>query len=150
VFFSFTFGGECLSLAAALATMKKLQRDPVIGTMKSRGKKLMDGVRELIARHGAGHIFEMSGHPAWSFLLVKDVPPYTQWQIKTLFLQEVFARGILTLGTHNISYAHSDSDVDRLLDVYDEVFPVVKEAVGGRALDSFLRCRPLEPLFKIR
>ncbi|MBP0533153.1 aminotransferase class III-fold pyridoxal phosphate-dependent enzyme, partial [Mycobacterium tuberculosis] len=29
IFFSFTFGGETLSLAAALATMRKLERDPV-------------------------------------------------------------------------------------------------------------------------
>lgn len=150
VFFSFTFGGEALSLAAALATMNKLQREPVIETMKCRGEKIMAGVRELVGWCGAGHIFSLSGHPSWSFLLIKDVPPYTQWQIKTLFLQEVFARGILTLGTHNVSYSHSETDVARLLDVYGQVLPMIKDAVDNCCLERFLRCRPLEPLFKIR
>ncbi|MFZ5632097.1 MAG: aminotransferase class III-fold pyridoxal phosphate-dependent enzyme [Bacillota bacterium] len=150
VFYSFTFGGEALSLAAALATMNKLQREPVIENMKSQGEKVMAGVRKLIGQHEAGHIFSLSGHPAWSFLTIKDVPPYTQWQIKTLFLQEMFARGILTLGTHNMSYSHSDSDVGRLLNVYGKVFPIIKDAVDNRSLENILRCRPLEPLFKIR
>src|SRR4030067_1193023 len=33
VFFSFTFGGETLSLAASLATMSKLQKEPVLETI---------------------------------------------------------------------------------------------------------------------
>src|SRR3569832_543822 len=33
IFFSFTFGGETLSLAAALATMRKLEREPVVNVL---------------------------------------------------------------------------------------------------------------------
>ena len=43
----------------------------------------------------------------------------------------MFERGILTLGTHNISYAHSNEDIDRLLQVYDEVLAVPRK--GGDA-----------------
>jgi len=150
VFFSFTFGGETLSLAASLATMNKLQRQPVIQTMKQQGHRILHGAQALIDHHGINHILSLSGDPAWSFLLIKDVEPYSQWEIKTLFLQEMFARGILILGSHNISYSHSDTDVDRLLAVYDEVFPILKEAVDDRMLEQSLRCSPLKPLFKIR
>ncbi|KKM12353.1 aminotransferase class III [Clostridiales bacterium PH28_bin88] len=150
IFFSFTFGGEALSLAAALATMTKLQQQPVVETMTTQGLKVRAGVRELIDRHGIHHIVSLSGHPTWSFLLIKDAGPYSQWEIKTLFLQEMFARGILTLGTHNMSYAHGDAEVTQLLDAYNEVFPVLREAVDGLALGKYLRCKPLEPLFKLR
>ncbi|MCL6557415.1 MAG: aminotransferase class III-fold pyridoxal phosphate-dependent enzyme [Firmicutes bacterium] len=150
VFFSFTFGGEALSLAAALATMTKLQREPVIETLKTQGQKVVTGLKNLIARHQINHIVSISGHPSWSFLNIKDVPPYTQWEIKTLFLQEMFARGILTLGTHNMSYSHSDADVAKLLAVYEEVFLVLKDAVDHGNLKKYLRCQPLVPLFKIR
>lgn len=150
VFFSFTFGGETLSLAAALATMNKLQRQPVTETMKTQGRKVLEGTQALIDRHGAGHIISLSGHPTWSFLLFKDAGPYSQWEIKTLFLQEMFARGILILSTHNMSFSHSDTDIGRLLSVYGEVFPILKDAVDGSALERRLRCKPLEPLFKIR
>lgn len=150
VFFSFTFGGEALSLAAALATMKKLKEQPVIATMKRYGTQLKSGIQERIQRHGAGHIVAISGHPAWTFMAFTDVAGYSQWQVKTLFLQEMFARGILTFGTHNMSYAHTDVEIGRLLVVYDEVLPLLKDAVDNRTLEKQLRCAPLEPLFKLR
>jgi len=149
VFFSFTFGGETLSLAAALATMEKIQREPVIEHLRTQGKKIQEGLRERIRRYGCDAFLEIGGHAAWSFFIIKDHSPYTAWQIKTLYLQEMFARGILTLGTHNMSYAHSDEDVQRLLDAYDEVLQTLKTAVGGK-LEQLLVCKPLEPLFKIR
>jgi len=150
IFFSFTFGGEALSLAASLATLAKLKREPVVATMRQRGERLMKGAEGLLRRHGMGELLTVSGHPSWSFLNFRDQGGYSLYEIKTLFLQEVFARGILTLGTHNISYAHSESDVDRLLKVYDEVFPLLKAAVAERRLAQLLRCKPLEPLFKLR
>ncbi|WP_078430398.1 aminotransferase class III-fold pyridoxal phosphate-dependent enzyme [Alkalihalobacterium alkalinitrilicum] len=150
VFYSFTFGGEALSLAASYATMSKLQHYPVIDTLKSQGEKVITGIQSLIQKHHMSHILSITGHPSWSFLLFKDVRQYNQWEIKTLFLQEVFARGILSLGTHNMSYAHTDQDIVRLLQVYDEVFSVIKEAVDQSKMDKFLKCNPLKPLFKLR
>jgi len=104
VFFSFTFGGETLSLAASLATMTKLQQQPVVQTIRKQGKKLMDGVTCLIERHDVSHILQISGDPSWSFLTFNHVTTHTEWEIKTLFLQEIFARGVLCIGTHNMSY----------------------------------------------
>jgi glutamate-1-semialdehyde 2,1-aminomutase len=150
IFFSFTFGGETLSLVAALATINKLQREPVIETMTARGKAIISRVQSAIEHHGVDRIFSLSGHPTWSFLLIEDVTPYSQWQIKTLFMQEMFARGILTFGTHNLSYAHHEADIDRLLAVYDEVLPLIGKAVESQQLELYLRCQPLEPLFKVR
>jgi glutamate-1-semialdehyde aminotransferase/spore coat polysaccharide biosynthesis protein SpsF (cytidylyltransferase family) len=150
IFFSFTFGGEALSLAAALATMKKLQREPVIETLSSRGKTLIDGADELIRRHGVANILRTAGNPTWTFLLMQDAAPYTQWQLKTLFMQEMLARGVLTLGTHNMCYAHSDQDVAETLKAYDAVFPMMRDAVDNRRLDEMLHCSTLQPLFAVR
>jgi len=150
VFFSFTFGGETLSLAASLATMKKLQREPVIETMRTIGGKILDGLGKCIQANDAGHFLSTGGKPVWSFLVIKDTPAYSSWKIKTLFLQEMFKRGVLTIGTHNVSYAHSRSDVERLLEVYQEVVPILKDAVDNRRLEQYLECKPLEPLFKVR
>lgn len=150
VFFSFTFGGETLSLAAAQATLHKLQTQAVVARLYAQGTKVLEGLCTLLERHRAGHLFALSGNPVWSFFIIKDTPPYSQWEIKTLYLQEMFARGILALGTHNMSFAHGDADVARLLAAYDEVLPLLKEAVDGQRLHELLRCRPLEPLFRVR
>lgn len=150
VFFSFTFGGETLSLAAALATLEKLQREPVLDTIRQRGEQLMSGLQALLVKHHADALFSVAGDPTWSFLLPKEVAPYSIWELKTLFLQEMFARGVLTLGTHNLSYAHSEADIQQLLAVYDDVLPLLVQAVTQQTLLQQLRCQPLEPLFKVR
>ncbi len=150
VFFSFTMGGETLSLAAALATMQKLVREPVIATLKERGERLSRGLSQRLDRHGVGDFIGHSGHPTWSFLNFSDAAGATSWEIKTLWLQEIFERGILSLGTHNLSYSHTNEDIDRLLAVYDEVLPFIAKAVREGAVRQYLRCEPLIPLFRVR
>jgi glutamate-1-semialdehyde 2,1-aminomutase len=150
IFFSFTFGGETLSLVAANATMTKLQQEPVLETMKNQGLKVMQGVEKLLAENELRDVISVTGHPSWSFLNFNDIASYTSWEIKTLFLQEMFARGILILGTHNMNYCHSNEDIAILLDAYSEVLAIIKEALDNESLDKMLRCKPLEPLFKLR
>lgn len=150
IFFSFTFGGEALSLAASMATMCKMQKFPVTQTIRAQGLKVIDGVKRIIEKHNVSDIFSISGNPSWSFIIIKDTGKYSQWKIKTLFLQEILSRGILTIGTHNMSYSHSDGDINRLFEVYDEILPLIRDSVKNQDLEAKLRCKPLEPLFKIR
>jgi glutamate-1-semialdehyde 2,1-aminomutase len=150
VFFSFTFGGETLSLAAAKAVIDKMRREPVLATIHRRGQAVIDGLTECIGRHEVQGFCRVSGHPAWSFFHIADAAPYGAYELKSLYLQEMFARGLLTLGTHNISYAHTESDVERLLDAYDEVLPILRAAVERGDLHDRLEGEPLQPLFKVR
>ena len=62
----------------------------------------------------------------------------------------MFAAGILSLGTHNLSAAHTEADIDRLLACYAELLPDIAElAIDGR-LTERLRTEPLVPLFSVR
>ena len=150
IFFSFTFGGETLSLAAALAALTKLKREPVIQRLYDQGQKIISGLQHRIVAAGAENFLSVSGNPTWSFLIIKNVGAYSQWEIKTLFLQEMFARGVLTIGTHNLSFSHSDEDIDRLMAAYADVIPILVDCVRQKTLESVLRCSPLQPLFKLR
>lgn len=150
VFFSFTFGGEALSLAAAQATLRKLRDEPVIETIAARGEAVLRGVQALIEHHDCGDFLRITGHPSWSFLTITDTAPYSSWQLKTLMMQELFARGILAYGTHNMSYAHSEADVALLLDAYDALFALFRQVIAEQSLTQIMACKPLEPLFKVR
>lgn len=150
VFFSFTFGGETLSLAAALATMRKLQREPVVETMKVQGEKIVAGLSAIIADLDAGDFLGVAGHPTWSFLTMADVGPYSSWELKTLYMQECHASGVLSFGSHNLSYAHSDADIDHLLATHRATLTKMVDAVRNLTLAGALRCASLEPLFKVR
>jgi len=136
VFFSFTYGGETLSLAASLATLNKLQEKNVIAN--------------LINKYHLQDVLSISGHPTWSFLSFKEIEKYNSFMIKTFYMQEMFKQGILVYGTHNITYAHSDEDIEKLIQATEETFRLLKEYMLKDTLKDKLECDPLEPLFKVR
>lgn len=150
VFYSFTFGGEILSLAAARAVLDKLVREPVLATIEALGTRLHNGLGKLIEEHQLSHIFAVKGHPSWTFLTIADAPGATSFEMKTLLMQELHQHGFLSVGSHNISYAHTDADIDALLDAYRVILPMIGGAVAAGDLASKLRCEPLLPLFKVR
>ena len=49
-----------------------------------------------------------------------------------------------------MSYAHSEADISRALSVYDEVFALLRESVCNNEMHRYLKCVPLQPLFKVR
>jgi glutamate-1-semialdehyde 2,1-aminomutase len=150
VFFSFTFGGEMLSLAAARAVLQKLRREPVLATIARRGERLIAEIETLIEAHQLGTIFGVKGHPSWSFLTIADAPRASIFEIKTLLMQELHQRGILMVGTHNLNHAHEEADIDALIAAYGEVLPMVGAAALAGDVVARLRCDPLVPLFRVR
>lgn len=150
IFFSGTFGGETLSLAAAKQVLLMVRDQDVIEHLAIMGDKLKNGVQSLIEKHDLKETISISGHPSWTIMSFSDAGEYSSWEIKTLYLQEIFKRGILAIGTHNMSYAHAEKDIDGLLSVYDEVFELVSIGLKVGNLTDQLEAEPLKLLFKVR
>ena len=150
IFFSGTFGGETLSLAAANAVIDKYKKDNVPKYLNDLGNYLLKKLNQLIINEGLDDIFRTSGHPAWSFLQIKAQDKYTALEIKTLFLQEMFKSGILILSSHNLNFSHSEEDIDKLISVYSGVLPLIKQSIDDGNLIEQLNCKPLQPLFQVR
>jgi glutamate-1-semialdehyde aminotransferase len=150
IFFSGTFGGETLSLASAKAVLKKLKRDNVIKYLSDLGTYLHKKLDKLIAELDISYFLGYTGHPSWSFLIFKDNRNATSWELKTFFMQEMFKRGVFTIGAQTLSYAHTQKDIDYLLKAYREVFSLMKEYINNNTLQSKLECEPLKPLFSVR
>jgi len=150
IFFSFTFGGETLSLAASLGTLTKLQKEPVIETIQETGTYLMRSLSAKIEAHNLSHIFAVEGYPVWSFIISKDTNYATMWEIKTLMQQEMLENGMFMIGTHNMSYAHTKEHVDQLMEVYDLFFTKMKKVEQDKSIKQFIKSEPLVNLFKVR
>jgi len=150
IFFSGTFGGETLSLAAADAVIDKYKKAEVIKHFTEIGSYLLEQLNQLIDNEKLNDIFWTSGHPSWSFLHIKEQKEYNVFEIKTLLLQEMFKRGILTLGSHNISLSHTKKNIDELLAVYAKVLPKIKQHTKNRDLLENIHGDVLQPLFKVR
>lgn len=150
VFFSFTFGGELLSLAAAKATLEKLKREPITDKIAATGHTIMAGTRAAIDASDMRHVLDIKGHPSWSFLTIADQPNASAFEIKTWLMQEWHQRGILSYGSHNVSYCHGDSEVSTLLNAYNSMLSELRQLLETDSLSRALRCPPLQPLFKVR
>lgn len=150
IFFSGTFGGETLSLAAAKTVLTKVKEGKVIEKLHATGKNIIDGIQELIIKYDLSPVIKINGHPSWSIITVSDLEQYDSSEIKTLFMQELFKRGIFCIGTHNVSCAHNEEDVNSLLAAYDEVFSLLKSVCKENTLHNYLDAKPIKPLFKIR
>ncbi len=150
IFFSFTAGGEAVSLAAALATLEKFEREDVIGHLWKQGEKIKGAVNRTILELNLSQALTLSGKPPWLLLGFRDNGGATSWQIKTLFIQEMLARGILIQGSHNVSYAHTDADIAALVMAHGEVLGILADAIHNKRIDAYLKCAPMEPVFRVR
>jgi len=150
IFFSGTFGGELLSLAAAKVVLESHRDENICEKLITTGQNLSDRTEQAIEENGLGAILSLSGHPTWRFLNWTATEEYSVEQLKTFFMQEVFKRGILVLSTHNVTLAHTPRIINRVSSAYSHAFSELNKAVCNKTLESQLEVSPLKPLFKIR
>ena len=150
IFFSSTFGGELLSLAAARTVLEQHKSGNVTRELIEIGSKLNNGINVVISNADMSDVLSLTGHPTWTFLNWNKTEEFDIPILKTYFMQEMFKKGILVLSTHNVTLSHSDSDLQRIKDVYREVLESMKTYIDDSSLKSRLQAEPLEALFNIR
>ncbi|MFB3924422.1 MAG: aminotransferase class III-fold pyridoxal phosphate-dependent enzyme [Syntrophales bacterium] len=148
VFFSFTFGGETLSLAASLATLTELKEKNVTAHLWEQGRKLQDGYRILAREFGLSKFTNCSGLPPRTVITFKDETGMESLPLKSLFQQECLKRGILFSGGHNICYTHSDADIDYTLRVYRSALEILRDAIRSGDICGRLSGEPVKPVFR--
>lgn len=150
IFFSGTFGGETLSIAAALATIEKLTTRDIISHLWSYGNSLAIELEPLIAKYELSSVIKLSGYAPLKTLQFFDHPNGSSAMIKTLFLQEIIARGILMNSSFNISFSHGDLEKTKILTAVDEVLSIISQGLNTRNFSNLLRSPNIEPIFKVR
>ena len=150
IFFSGTFGGELLSLAAAKHVLTRHLEEDICGELSELGLSLAYQSQIEIERNNLQTVITISGHETWKFLNWNRTEHYSVDELKTFFMQEVFKRGLLVLSTHNITLAHQPRVISKIVDIYSEVFGKLNSAISDGTLREQLDVEPLAPLFKVR
>lgn len=139
---SITYGGEALSLAAAVATMDVLRTEPVNEHLWRIGARLRDGLNRAAA--AADIPFTCAGVDPLTTMAFTDTPPVTgpapatgltvperaaaesagQALLWEYFLQEMAVRGVLLRrgGCNFVTYSHTDEHVAQVVDAASAVF----------------------------
>lgn len=148
VFFFTTFGGEALSLAAVKATVTEIIEKNVPEYLAKQGRKLKDGYNSIASKLGMDYT-KCSGFDCRTIITFDaEKSGCNPLEMKSLVQQEMIKRGILWGGFHNMSFSHSDDDIEYTLKAYEDVLPILKKAVDEKNVKSYLRGEPVEPVFR--
>jgi glutamate-1-semialdehyde aminotransferase len=147
VFFYTTFGGETLSIAAAIATIREMREKDVISSIASKGALIKKGLSALIEKNGLENTVSCTGHPARTIV---NFAAGTSDPLlcKSYIQQELIRSGILWSGYHNMCFSHSKNDIEHLLDAYAEILPRFRKHFDGGMLQGQLRGEPVQPVFR--
>jgi glutamate-1-semialdehyde aminotransferase len=148
VFFSFTLGGEALSLAASIATIKELQETNALNHIWGMGKILLDGYNDLSEELGLTHVTKCIGYPCWPEVIFNDLRVTSGRVFQSLVQQEIVKRGILTRPGMFVCYAHTSEDINTTLCAYKEALEVLREAVDAGNAEDLLEGEIIEPVIR--
>jgi len=135
-----TFRGECLSYAAARASLDVLQREPVCAHLAAVGTEVRDAFHASAAARGLD--WRLSGHPSRMNFHVRGGGRISGPGAQAVFLQECLRGGVLTHGVLLASYAQDRVSVDQTKVALDRALAAVARALERQSLDDVLAYRP--------
>ena len=134
-FFSMTFGGECLSLAASIATIKELQGKNYDHIWRL-GRLFENGMDLNINFAGSGPRHNLTFSESY-----EDASG-----MRDLFYQEMVKQKILFSNVLYINFAHTEYDILRTLEAADQAFSIVKDNMNK--IDSVLEGKRSVAVFR--
>ncbi len=146
VFFFTTFGGEALSLAAAKATINEIIHKNVPFHLQKQGLRLKNGYNKICKELEINYT-KCTGFECRT-IITFDAFAGNPLEMKSFVQQEMIKRGILWSGFHNLSYSHTDEDINYTLKAYREILPLLNEAVKNKNIKEHLLGETVEPVFR--
>ena len=147
VFFYSTFGGEALSMVAAMTTIHEMMDKDVPAALASKGKLLKDGYNQLARKHDLTEVTTCQGFDCRT-IITFNATAGDPLVLKSFVQQEMIKRGILWGGFHNVCFTHTNEDIEKTLQAYDEVLHLLADALKEGNVESKLRGKPVEAVFR--
>jgi glutamate-1-semialdehyde-2,1-aminomutase len=145
IFFSMTYSGETLSLAAAIATIKEMKKNKVIEHMWKQGTLLKQGYNDLAKKYGIET--KCLGYAPKTYFGFYEKSEESLG-LKSLFLQETVKRGILCNCVNHISLSTSEEDIKKTLIAIEEAFKIMKNAVDENNFEKYMEGKPVQHVFR--
>ena len=150
VFFSGTSGGEALSIAAAIATIDKIEKHGVTARLWQLGDDSMQECNAAFRRHGLGGTLSFGGEAWWPRLAMTDLPVHPLL-MTSLLRQEFVAEGLLMAAGINLCLPHEDPTVrEETRGAFDRAAASVRAHLDASDPRARLRGELVQPTFSVR
>ena len=121
-FFSFTYGGDCIGLSAAKATISKIKSKKVTEHLHKVGTYLKNGINALSKKHNLIDFVECIGYPCRTIISLNGHNRFNELEIKTYIQQELLRHRILWAAYHSLSWSHKEKEINKTLNAFDQIF----------------------------
>ena len=111
---------DIASLAAAKAVLAKIEREPVIPTLRVGGAEIQAETAQRLKAAGLQEVVALTGDPAAGRLEFRRRPGIDPHAVKSLWMNECRAHHLFTLGAVNMSYAHTEREIGVLLAAFEQ------------------------------
>lgn len=149
VFVSGTFGGECLSIAASIATINKIDKFSIIENIWQQGNIIIQSLNKIIIENKIEYFVEVNGLAPWFALNFKDCSEYSQFEIRTRFIELMISFGIFTNGTFAPTYA-TRKKLDKIILGCEKTLKIINSEIQNSSLKENLGENIIQPVFKVR
>jgi glutamate-1-semialdehyde 2,1-aminomutase len=130
------------ALAAACATLDRIEREDVPHALRVRGAEIEAEVETRLRATGADAVLAVCGDPTWSVVAARARPGLDGRAVEETLAALLYAEGVLSYGAHVPSFATREDALARLLAAYDAALPELMDRVDrGR----FVRRRRRTP-----
>jgi len=143
---STTHGAETHQLAAALATMRYYQENPVVETLYARGEVLRRGLEAAVADHGLQGYVDFSSRDCNLLFATRDAERRPSQQFRTLFMRDLIAAGVIA-PSFVVSWSHSREDIERTVTACHSALRTYRQALD-QGIDMRRLGRPVKPVFR--
>lgn len=143
---STTHGGETHSLAAAIATMKFYQSNPVVERLKRQGERLRQELEVVVANHRLENSIQFFGHPANLVFSTLNQDGKPCQLMRSLLLQEAAKQGLI-MPSLVVNYSHDDQAIDETISGWDKALDNYELAWKGNVND-YLNGRPSDIVYR--
>lgn len=142
IFFSMTFGGECLSLAAAIETIKELKTKDY-NHIWELGDLLDKGIKEAAKKYDIKiNLAGSAPRHNLSFPSTYEDPQ----GMKAVFYQEMVKQGIFFPNVIYIQFSHTKKDINKTIQAADKSFKFLKDNLDN--LDNVLEGKKSIDIFR--
>ncbi len=148
-FFSFTYGGDCIGLAAAKIAIPKIVKKKVVNHLYKVGAILKKNINILSEKYNLSEYIDCIGYDCRTVVNLKDSNLFNNLELKTYIQQELFKRGILWASYHAISYKHSIKDINNTLNAFEDIFFNLHKIIKNKQrLKNKLDGKVVKPVFR--
>ena len=148
VFVSTTFGGDSISMAASLATLKILEKPGFYDHIERIGRILRDGIQERIDSYKLNHVISVSGLPAHCGVVFEGCGALNYLDIQSVYSQTMLQNGIIQFAFYFLNACHTEKEAQLFLNATDEAFALIRKAVDKDSLDGILIGGKVDPVFR--